>query len=215
MGNEWSEPVWSIEVLSTGKQIVVPPSLHPITGQAYRWLVPLGELPLLPEAVHVAIQRILAAATPMHRADLAPRRRVSGVHKVEGNRPGDRVNAQATWAEILEPFGWTRVGQRGEVVLWRRPGKRGSGCSATTNYGGSDRLFVFSTNGSPFAPESAYSKFAVYALLNYGGDCIAAAKALATMGYGSACPQLRTVTWRSEAHPLRTLAAKEVLGWRR
>ena len=26
------EPVWHIEVLSTGKQVVVPPSIHPTTG---------------------------------------------------------------------------------------------------------------------------------------------------------------------------------------
>ena len=38
----------------TGKQVVVPPSIHP-SGQPYRWLTALTTLPLLPVAIHAAI----------------------------------------------------------------------------------------------------------------------------------------------------------------
>src|SRR5262249_24090449 len=58
-----------------------------------------------------------------------------------GARPGDVLNDRANWTEILEPHGWTMVGGRGEEALWRRPGKAFS-FSATTNYRGSDRLYV-------------------------------------------------------------------------
>jgi hypothetical protein len=93
-----------------------------------------------------------------------------GPSQPKGSRPGELFNAQAQWTDILKPHGWRRVGQRGEVTLWKRPSKRERGCSATTNYGGSDLLYVFSSNAMPFEPERAYTKFAAYALLAHGGD---------------------------------------------
>jgi hypothetical protein len=32
-----ARPAWLIELLSTGKNVVMPPSIHPDTGMAYRW----------------------------------------------------------------------------------------------------------------------------------------------------------------------------------
>ncbi|MGH8072257.1 MAG: bifunctional DNA primase/polymerase [Candidatus Entotheonellia bacterium] len=101
-----------------------------------------------------------------------------------GDRPGDLFNARVSWETILTPHGWTRVGQRGELTLWKRPGKREGGWSATTNYGGSNLLYLFSSNAPPFEPETAYSKFAAYALLEHEGDFQAAAKGLVAQGYG-------------------------------
>ena len=40
------------------------------------------------------------------------------------------------------------------------------GVSATTNLGGHDRLYVF-TSSTPFEPETSYSKFAAFAVLNH------------------------------------------------
>lgn len=45
---------WEIELFGTGKQAVLPPSLHPVTGQPYRWIKPLPpevELGLGPKAI--------------------------------------------------------------------------------------------------------------------------------------------------------------------
>jgi hypothetical protein len=61
---------------------------------------------------------------------------------------------------------------------WRRPGKRGPGISATTNYAGNGLLYVFST-ATIFEPERGYTKFTAYALLEHGGDFAAAARSLA------------------------------------
>ncbi len=55
------------------------------------------------------------------------------------------------------------------------------GISATTNWDGSDLLYVFSTS-TLFEPKRGYSKFAAYALLNFGGDFRAAARDLANHG---------------------------------
>lgn len=32
-----AKPVWQIELLSTGKNVVLPPSIHPDTGLPYKW----------------------------------------------------------------------------------------------------------------------------------------------------------------------------------
>jgi hypothetical protein len=97
-------------------------------------------------------------------------------------RPGDDFNRRMTWPAVLDPRGWRHVYDRGEVSVWRRPGKT-EGISATTNYGGSDLFYPF-TSSSEFDPDTSYSKFAVYAILEHGGDYSRAAQALAREGYG-------------------------------
>ncbi len=116
-------------------------------------------------------------------------------------RPGDDFDGRASWAEVLEPHGWTHVFDRGEVGYWRRPGKT-MGISATTNHGGRDRLYVF-TSSTPFHPDRAYSKFACVAILEYGGDFASAARALEHQGYGQRRPEPGFTT---EAHPAARLA---------
>lgn len=37
-GTDGAKPAWQIELLSTGKNVVLPPSIHPDTGQPYCWL---------------------------------------------------------------------------------------------------------------------------------------------------------------------------------
>ena len=69
------------------------------------------------------------------------------------------------------------------MTYWRRPGKR-AGVSATTNYGGSDLFFVFSSS-TEFDPETSYTKFGVYTTLHHGGDYRKAALALSHQGYGT------------------------------
>ena len=97
-------------------------------------------------------------------------------------RPGDDYNARTEWAELLEPAGWTYVYRRGDVSYWRRPGKN-FGISATTNFRGSDLLYVFSSS-TAFEQDKSYSRFAAYAVLHHDGDFWAAARALGEDGYG-------------------------------
>jgi len=95
------------------------------------------------------------------------------------NRPGDDFNHRGDVRAVLEQFGWVRT-KGGENEYWRRPGKT-SGTSATLK----DRVFyVFSSNAAPFEPNRAYSPFAVYTLLNHGGDYEQAARCLRERGFG-------------------------------
>ncbi len=105
--------------------------------------------------------------------------------------PGDDYNAKVTWDQILEPLGWKKVGKEGEKDVWCRPGKD-FGISATTNFGGTDKLYVFSTS-TMFEAHHSYSKFAAYATIEHGGDFSGAARALRSQGYGEARKELGTL----------------------
>ena len=116
-----------------------------------------------------------------------PSRGTVGGGETETDSPGSTLNRIGSWPEILEPHGWRAVGTRGECVLWCRPGKS-NGISATTGHcrtpGSGDLLYVFSSNATPFEPESCYSKFAAYSLLNHNGEFGAAASELRNRGIG-------------------------------
>lgn len=95
------------------------------------------------------------------------------------HRPGDDFNQRGDVRDLLQTHGWT-LAAPGENEYWRRPGKN-TGWSATLK----DRVFyVFSSNADPFEPNRGYSPFAVYALLEHGGDFTAATKTLAVFGFG-------------------------------
>lgn len=103
-------------------------------------------------------------------------------------RPGDDYNQRASWDELLGARDWikghkTLSGAQG----WRRPGKK-VGISATTGHGDGDSLYVFSSSVHPMEAGESYSKFAVYALYEHGGDYTAAARDLAEQGYGEQDP---------------------------
>ena len=116
--------------------------------------------------------------------DQMPRREARGVPRpsITGTRPGDDYNRRMTWPALLESHGWTHVYDRGETSYWRRPGKA-HGVSATTNHAGADVFYPFSSS-TEFEPDTSYSKFGVYAVLEHGGDYARAAKQLAAEGYG-------------------------------
>lgn len=95
-------------------------------------------------------------------------------------RPGDALAASMTWSDILAPAGYTLSQTRGDEEYWVRPGKHPrDGHSVTTNYAGSDLMWVFSTECEGFESNTSYTKFAAWSILNgHGMDFSAAAKAL-------------------------------------
>jgi P4 family phage/plasmid primase-like protien len=98
-------------------------------------------------------------------------------------RPGEHYNREGKHFELLEKHGWTHIGYRGDVGLWRRPGKN-RGLSATSNYAGSDLFFPWTSSAAPLEPERSYTRFGLYAALEHNGDFKAAAAALGKLGYG-------------------------------
>ena len=115
--------------------------------------------------------------------DEVPRDEYKPQRLLSDSRPGDEYIKSTTWADVLEPHGWTVVFERNGTTYWRRPDKS-AGISATTGHNGSDLLYVFSTS-TVFDSERGYNRFTAYTLLNHGGDFKAAATALSGRGYGS------------------------------
>ena len=143
-----------VDVQGAGKYVIAPPS---VTQDAYEWTNLIAPVDCPPE--------ILAEIAIPDGA-------------LTDTRPGDRFNARYSWAQVLEPYGWSvdHEGADGETY-WTRPGKD-EGVSATTNYSGSDLFYVFSTS-TEFESERGYDKFGVFAVLEHGGDIAAAASSLA------------------------------------
>ncbi len=175
-----------IETRGQGGQALAPgcpPECHETRGLYQHSDGP--RLTELPAVTAEEREMLLALARSLDRTPASLEYPGDGAGSV-GDRPGDDFGRRGPdWSDLLE--GWECVRQTSEVRYWRRPGKR-TDWSATTGHckglDGTDRLYVFSTNASPFQPRKPYSKFAAYATLKHGGDYAAAARDLADQGYG-------------------------------
>lgn len=107
----------------------------------------------------------------------------------DGNRPGDEYNRKASWEDIIAPLGWTFAyhRRRDGAQCWRRPGKprNEKGISATIReFEGLELFHSFSSNSEPLPHDKSITKFEAYTLIHHAGDFSAAAKDLASQGYG-------------------------------
>lgn len=186
----------AIEVKAEGGYVLAPgcPSCCHESGRLYAHV---GG-PFIEETPTLTDEQVEVLLSCARALDESPGKKVetfSGGGGKAGSmdRPGDIFNREASWDDVLIPHGWTSRQTRSGVVYWTRPGKKESGISATTGYCSSDRagdlLCVFSTNADPLTiPDGqdhhCYSKFAALAFLEYGGNFLKAAQALAKKGYG-------------------------------
>ena len=180
---EDGKPDVLVETRGEGGYVVLPgspDSCHP-SNKPYKKI--RGDLSKLPTITEAERGILLQSARALNEY-VEPSRVITGASIGNGDRPGDDFNHSGRWEEILEPHDWQIVRINGETAHWRRPGKERS-VSATTNFAGSNRLYVFSTNADPFESERAYDKFAAYTFLNHSGDFSVAAADLAAQGYGS------------------------------
>ena len=167
-----------IETRGEGGYVIVAPTsgtVHP-SGEPYTLLQ--GSIETIPVITPEERQLLLDLAKTLdknaRRADLQG--------SEDKSRPGDHFNAESTWSDVLSPAGWKEMYTRDGVVYWQRPGKT-IGASATTNYADTDLLYVF-TSSTEFDPNTAYSKFGAYAVLEHDGDHSRAAAALRAQGFG-------------------------------
>src|SRR5262249_52996097 len=183
------KPITVIETRGEGGYVLspsCPPTCHPLK-KPYQLLH--GDLTKIPTISTDERDMLLKSARSFNRSIEPAKPIVEPTRQgaqYQTDRPGDVFAARTSWEEILCPHGWRAVGHRGDVTLWKRPGKRERGWSASV-HAAYDVLYIYSTNAHPFEPEHAYGKFAAYALLEHGGDVQAAARALAARGYGTPC----------------------------
>lgn len=176
----------SIETRGEGGYGIIAPScgrVHP-SGRPYQCVA--GRLTTIQTITPQERRRLFVVARAFDEAPRAspPPLPVSTRQRsaLQSGRPGDRFNAQGSWEDLLPRYGWVLVRYVGEEGQWRRPGKE-TGISATTNYQGSDLLYVFSSS-TCFESRCGYSKFHAYTILAHEGNFSAAAKVLARQGYG-------------------------------
>ena len=111
-------------------------------------------------------------------------------HRASSSASDGRDSAWRRLQPAYDVAGRARAAWLGAGVRARRTCRTGGGQArrsasvATTNYGGSDLLYVFSSS-TVFDADVSYSKFAAYAVLEHGGDFRRAALALSRLGYGS------------------------------
>jgi Bifunctional DNA primase/polymerase, N-terminal len=174
----WLPGKTRIETRGEGGYVVTPASprtCHP-AGERYRLLH--GHLWQIPKISIEQRTCFLRCARAFNEYVEPPKRVFEPRATHETDRPGDVFAATHSWEDILMPHGWQVVRRHGDLIEWKRPGKRDRGQSATTGYQGHDVFYVFSTNAYPFESRRGYDKFHVHVILNYGGDYHTAAKAL-------------------------------------
>ena len=160
-----------LEYKDHGGYVVAAPSIHPDSGQRYvRCDHPVAAPP--PWLVDLIVER----------PRIAPPRKPVRSRRFFGSSVADTYCASVSWADVLEPHGWTQADRRQDPdaagTRWLHPTAT-SAHSATIKHG---CLFVYSPN-TPFDVTSAgnrhgYTKFKAYAVLNHNGDMSTAARAL-------------------------------------
>ena len=161
-----------IDVLTWGhRYTILPPSPHPATGLAYKWLDgPPTKIAAMPEWL---TERL----TPAPKAPVAPPAPRITPNPTQGDlgpSPAEWYNPP--WSQILT--GWRLVAGNGEDdgSKWAHPTATAA-FSATIRH---ECLFVYSpTPGLPVTETNdpnGLTKFRAEALLNYNGDMAAAAK---------------------------------------
>ena len=105
---------------------------------------------------------------------------------VDGSNPWDDFNARASWADILEPAGWTTT----DGKHWTRPGKDAGTSGVICEASDQNKVFtVFSSNAGPLSPMTgshrSWGKSYAYAALYCRGSNTEAARTLRRNGYGS------------------------------
>ncbi len=176
------KPVTVFELRAGRVQDVLPPSMHPDTGQPYRWLTPpRNGFPPLPDAL---LALWLGFDAFKHRArNLCPWADPEPEPAKRPPRPSSPLTGPSVIAAfndahdaiaILEAHGYERVGRR----RWKSP--HGHGVAGVVQLP-DGRIFCHHASDTALADGKGHDAFDLYALLEHGGDTRAAVRAAAEM----------------------------------
>ncbi|MFO1043947.1 MAG: bifunctional DNA primase/polymerase [Planctomycetaceae bacterium] len=178
-----------IEILGDGQQVVVGPSVHP-SGDTYSDLIgePAGiDADELIDAVGRLFEAVCDAKGLDPYAGIPVDQPQKQVHQpgriTTGNttRPGDDYNERGDVRDLLQKHGWKPGKVSGNREHWTRPGKQ-NGTSGTLTDG---KVFYPFTSSSALESGRGYGPFSLFCHLEHNGDVSAAARDLASQGYGT------------------------------
>jgi|GEM_PF-1647568 len=156
----------------TQRYTILPPSLHPATGQPYTWANKTKPVPMAPWLAQLITKQ--PTPPPPPRASLRP---------ADSDSVADWYSQTHTWNEILGAAGWELVSGDGDGdgSKWRHP-NASAATSSSIKHG---CLFVYTPNTEFEQTEEGdrhgYTRFRAYAVLEHGGDQTAAARAAHSM----------------------------------
>jgi len=178
--NESKETI--IETRGKGGYVIVAPS------KGYEFV--RGSIDSVPTVTLETWQKIKAVGESFNKIETQSQVDAPRLERTtDGTSPGDEYNARGDLLNLLQRHGWK---PNSDFSRWTRPGKD-SGVSATWNSAETpNKFYVFSSNADPFEDGRSYSPFAVFAMLEHGGDFTNATKALTEIGYGSKGAELST-----------------------
>lgn len=190
--DDGSPPKIRIETRGQGGMVVMPGSplgTHRL-GKPYRLIA--GNWSKIPRITPVQRRVVLDIAREFDLSPPKPKKidlatvypQMPRSFHGNGLTPWEDYDARGPgWEDILGAAGWRVDRSSGETTYWKRPGKEGPGCSASTGHCG-DLLHVFSSNAHPFEAGGTYSKSAATCLLHFAGDWSHCARSLAALGFG-------------------------------
>ena len=158
-----------LDVKTSAGYTVLPPSIHPDTGGAYRWDDMTAPIATAPDWLARLLRKRVDAKKPTARA--------SSIYV--GDSVADWFTESTTWGDLLGRHGWTLKAGDGDCdgSKWQHP-TADHVVSAAIRHG---VLFVFSssTDFDQTVPNHpiGYTRFKAFAILEHGGDMSAAARA--------------------------------------
>jgi hypothetical protein len=123
-----------LDLLASGRQTVMPPSVHPDLGTPYVWITPdaldgidIADLPILPDDIS---DRFAAALAPFGYAPEAPRLGAAGSAELGIDNPHRSLNDAAlanldAWVPALQLHGCRQYGSKFKAVAHWRPSSSG------------------------------------------------------------------------------------------
>lgn len=113
----------------------------------------------------------------------------------KGLSPFEDFNDRGDVVGLLEKHGWRIVRQKGSKTIFLRPGQTTSTTSG--DYDHSRKWFSVFTTSSIFQPNTAYLPYAVYAMLECGGNFSEASKKLYDLGFGDRMEKQREINQKT------------------
>ncbi len=101
---------------------------------------------------------------------------------ITGKSPFEDYNDRGDILGLLSNHGWTQVGNKGNKILFKRPGQ--TSALSSGNFDPERNWFSVFTTSSEFDPEKAYLPYAVFAKLECNDDFTEASKKLYALGFG-------------------------------